>query len=199
MRTEEFQKCHYCQWRKTIRNTPLEEVYLRSLKQVRKEGFRHTSVMESELFSTLKSEWDKNGGSLNSYRMGEDFRYDQGSGTFEYLMFREMFSLVGFALHGKRVIEFSRDLGECLSRTDLNIKTSEFKVLYPSVYVVIPEGIDFYTHTDVGPRRVEGIYVTICGDPESDAVMRASGGKPYYIRGSSFPGVCWRRLLVPSL
>lgn len=185
MRTGEFQAGHYCQWRKVIRDTPLEEVYLRSLKQVRKDGFRHTSVVLSEMYDVLLKSADLTVEEQRLFGVEECYRH--GRHRLDSLEFREIFSLMGFALHGKRVLEFSRELGECLLRTDLNIKTSEVKVIYPSVYVVIPEGIDFFIPTGAGPRRIEGIYVTVCRDPESDVAIADSGGKTIVYEGGFIP------------
>lgn len=185
MKTGEFQKCHYCEWRKGFKDTPLDDIYQRSLKQVRKAGFSYTSVQLSdihqELLSTPRLSVE------DQRRLGLEACYRHGEGRLTSLEFRELVSVMGFALHGKRVLEFSGELGECLLRTDLNIKTSEVRVIYPSVYVVIPEGIDFFIPTDAGPRRIEGIYTTCCRDEESDQYLAESGGRAVVHDGRLIP------------
>lgn len=197
MRTDEFQLSHYCQWRKSIRDTPLEEIYLRSLKKVRKEGFSYGAVSGSEIYKVLSESSDLSSEEQRVLGVEECYRY--GKRNLDSLEFREIFSLMGFALHGKRVLEFSRELGECLSRTDLNIKTSEVKVVYPSVYVVLPEGIDFFIPTGAGPRRVEGIYVTVCRDPESDIVLADSGGETLVHEGQLIPRAPIEKIVGPGV
>jgi hypothetical protein len=152
--TSEMQKTHYSRWKKRTRDSGMQDLYLSSLK-----GLKHFS-RESVLNCPFVLRMEEAAKETLGIVLETDKSLLTALKDELIIQFEELWNIMAFDYYGKAILEISPGLAEGLLDTELNIPVKEVRVPRNSFYVPMPEGINLYISTHVGPRRILGVYVT---------------------------------------